>query len=328
MTSIGTQDWGIALHRREYSRSVLAFVVVALASLLAPEIGFAEPGQTVESDVLAPAAAAAELKIAGDPSPGGGVSGAIAQAPNPANPALVGLMIEIGRRWTYVFKSERTSTVAGGEPEVEKLHGTRVDEITGLAPELGEGVVRMLSSSRGRSASSPNELNEVRAGFYRAAGASLQLVAEQASDPTAGLAPLVQYEAPLSVLEAAATPGQRWSVGVRSERDLHTSLEGEVLGVQDVQTPYGLFERCLVIRLTGQISGVIEAYGSRMEVPSGDFSVTQWYAPGVGLVLAKEEISQTLVLEDGKSMDYSERSQFALRSTESTTAAAPASGER
>ncbi|MBW2294240.1 MAG: hypothetical protein JRG94_18290 [Deltaproteobacteria bacterium] len=65
-----------------------------------------------------------------------------------------------------------------------------------------------------------------------------------------------------------------------------------------------------------------------MEVPSGDFSVTQWYAPGVGLVLAKEEISQTLVLEDGKSMDYSERSQFALRSTESTTAAAPASGER
>jgi hypothetical protein len=143
-----------------------------------------------------------------------------------------------------------------------------------------------------------------------------------------GLGSLVHYEVPLPVLEAAAEPGQRWSVGVRSQQDLHTDLDGEVLGVQDVQTPRGRFEGCLVIRLTGQISGVVEAYGRRMEVPTGDFSLTQWYAPGVGLVLAKQEISQTLVLEDGKSMEYSERAQFALRSTELASAAAPAPGRQ
>ena len=36
-----------------------------------------------------------------------------------------------------------------------------------------------------------------------------------------------------------------------------------------------------------------------MEVPSGDYSVTRGYAPGFGLVLAKEERSQSLVHEDG-----------------------------
>ena len=45
------------------------------------------------------------------------------------------------------------------------------------------------------------------------------------------------------------------------------------------------------------------------------------------LVLAKEEIKQTLVFEDGRSMDYSEHTQFALRSTELPTAAAPAAGQ-
>lgn len=36
-----------------------------------------------------------------------------------------------------------------------------------------------------------------------------------------------------------------------------------------------------------------------MEVPSGDCSVTRGYAPGFGLVLAKEERSQSPVHEDG-----------------------------
>lgn len=216
MASIGTQHRGIALQRRErsrsYTRNALSFVVLTLASFLTPEISLADPASEAERDVLTRAAAAAELEISGDATPSVVVSGTVARLPNPATPTLVGLMTEVGRRWTYLYKSERTSTVAGGEPKVERLHGTRVDEITGTAPELGEGVVRMLSSLLVRSATSPNESSEEHAGFYRAVGSSLQLVAEQASDPTAGLAPLVQYEVPLSVLEAAAEPGQRWSV--------------------------------------------------------------------------------------------------------------------
>lgn len=289
-----------------YPRKIL--ILLVLASLAVSATGFAEGA--LDADPYVETALAVE------------------QTGNAETPALDAVLTEVGRRWTYTYVREQTRTLPGGNPEVEKLHGTRVDEITGRSPEFGEGVVRVQSSSRGRASSSPAESIEEHVGFYRALGSSYQLVAEQVPDPTSGTAALVKYEAPLSMLEAAAEPGQRWSVGVRTRRDLHTNLEGEVLGVQDAQTPHGLFERCLVIRLTGQISGVVEAYGSRMEVPSGDFTITEWYAPGVGLVLAKEEFSQILVLEDGTSMDYSERTQFALRSTEPAAAAAPAVGEQ
>jgi hypothetical protein len=67
------------------------------------------------------------------------------------------------------------------------------------------------------------------------------LVAEQNLDPTTGTSPLIQYEVPLALLAANATPGKRWEVGVRSHGDLHTDLEGEILGFQNVQTPYAPF---------------------------------------------------------------------------------------
>ena len=70
--------------------------------------------------------------------------------------------------------------------------------------------------------------------------------------------------------------------------------------------------------MTGETSGVLEAYGTRMEVPSGDVTLTRWYAPGHGLVLAKEERNQVVVLEDGTQIEYSERTRFALRSAETS----------
>ncbi|MCH7598357.1 MAG: hypothetical protein IH973_01260 [Myxococcales bacterium] len=234
---------------------------------------------------------------------------------------------EVGKRWTYVYVRERTRDNGDGEPVVETLRGTRIDEITALAPEFGKNVVRVQSNLEGRQAAGAAPSTEERVGFLRYTGTSYQLVAEQTTDPASGIASLVQYDVPLSLLEAGAQPGQRWKVGVRSQGGLHTDLEGEVLGAQDVQTPLGLFEHCLVIRLTGQISGIVEAYGSRMEVPSGDFTLTEWYAPGVGLVLAKEQRTQTLVFEDGTRVEYSERTQFALRSTDSALAAVPAADD-
>ena len=234
---------------------------------------------------------------------------------------------DVGRRWTYLFVSERSIARSGEEPHVEKLRGTRVDEISGLAPEIGENVIRVQSRLVGRTAGDASGSSDEKTGFYRATPSSYQLVAERTLDPTSGSAPLVRYEVPLAMLELTAEPGQRWKVGVRSQGDLHTDLEGEVLGVQNAQTPHSLFENCRVIRLSGQISGVIEVYGERMEVPSGDYTVTQWYAPGMGLVLAKEELRQTLVRGDGSSMEYSERNQFALRSVEPADAQVPAASE-
>ncbi len=353
MTSSGIPTRGNASKLRAFSQITAAFLVLACASLVAPATGLADPAtasrvidrlqanetpaQTAaqpvavapasESEFLSQAAWAAEA-MAAQPGPAiNAVPVATTVVGDAETPALVEVLTDVGRRWTYVYVRERTRTLAGGEPKVEKTRGTRFDEISALAPEFGEGVVRVQSKLRAQAAVGRVEAIEERAGFYRAAASSYHLVAEQTTDPTSGIASLVHYEAPLSVIEAGAQPGQRWKVGIRSRGDLHTDLDGEVLGLQDVQTPHGLYERCLVIRLTGQISGVVEAYGSRIEVPSGDFSVTEWYAPGVGRVLVKEKLEQMLVLEDGSTVEYSERTQFALRSFVLPSAAVPAAGE-
>ncbi len=227
-----------------------------------------------------------------------------------------------GTRSTYLYLRERSRAVEGQEAEIEKLRGTRIDEIAPRDPDYGSDVVRVDSTLRAKSTAASGEISESHTRYLRVSGSRLELVAERSADPTSTLDVVTRYEVPLSILESDAEPGQRWEVGVRSQRDLHTRLEGEVLGVQAADTPAGHFEQCLVIRLTGEISGVVEAYGTRMEVPSGDITVTRWYAPGHGLVLAKEERSQTVVLEDGTTMDYSERTQFALRSSDTPTTSA------
>lgn len=235
-----------------------------------------------------------------------------------------------GTRSTYAYVQERARTLEGQPAEIERVKGTRIDEIAVHDPTFGSNVVRVESNLRARSSAAKSEIVEANTRYYRVTGTRVELLAERIPDPMTANPRLTRYEVPLSILESKAEPGQRWQVGVRSERDLHTNLEGEVLGVQAVDTPAGRFEQCLVIRLTGEISGVVEAYGTRMEVPDGDITVTRWYAPGHGLVLAKEERNQTLVLEDGSTMDYSERTQFALRSTDlpkSETGSTPAALE-
>ncbi|MDP6979798.1 MAG: hypothetical protein QF570_14520 [Myxococcota bacterium] len=229
-----------------------------------------------------------------------------------------------GARSTYVYIRERSRAVEGQPAEVEKIRGTRIDEVAARDPQYSDDVIRIDTKLHAKSAKAAGEVNESHSAFYRVTRSRVELVAERSADPTSASDVMTRYEVPLSILESNAEPGQRWQVGVQSQRDLHTNLEGEVLGVQAVETPAGSFELCLVIRLTGQISGVVEAYGTRMEVPSGDVTITRWYAPGAGLVLAKEERNQTFVLEDGTQMNYSERTQFALRSAETERAVPPA----
>ncbi|MCP5042956.1 MAG: hypothetical protein GY944_18180, partial [bacterium] len=164
----------------------------------------------------------------------------------PPLPAIVWTPTQTGQRWTYAYVRERSRALEGTQPEVEKLRGTRVDEVASKAVEYGEDVVRVHSVLRAKSAQSPNEITEEHTGFYRTADTSFELVAEKNPDPTSAVEVLVRYDVPLTLLESSAQPGQRWKVGVRSQGDVHTDLEGEVLGVQDVETPAGLFEQCLV----------------------------------------------------------------------------------
>ncbi len=98
---------------------------------------------------------------------------------------------------------------------------------------------------------------------------------------------------------------------------------GEVIGIQDARTPAGLFEQCLVVRYTVELSGTLEVPGvGAMDVVEGHAVVTEWHAKGIGLVLAKEELSETLVGPNGAEVVAEMKSQSALKHFEGMSLAA------
>ena len=90
-----------------------------------------------------------------------------------------------------------------------------------------------------------------------------------------------------------------------------------MVGLQDAHTPAGLFEKCLVVRYTVELSGSLEIPGAGMlDVTDGKLVVTEWHAKGVGLVLAKEELSQTLTGPNGVEIIAGMKAQSALKQLE------------
>jgi hypothetical protein len=253
------------------------------------------------------------------PAAGGATAAKIAPR-RPAQPRWVPL--DVGNQWTYVYLRERSRSRGGEEAELELFRGTLTERVVGNVPEFGPRAVEVRSTVRGHVEGAPAEMVERRRSFVESNGFSYQLLAVEAEDPLVGKLELTRFRPPLLALKAGADVGEKWKIGSKEAGGLTTELEGEILGVQDAKVPSGVFEKCLVVQHTGAFSGAIEVYGNRVEIPSGVLVTTEWYAPGVGKVLVKEEISQTMVLADGSTLDYSERTQFALSSQRSGIAPA------
>jgi len=95
-----------------------------------------------------------------------------------------------------------------------------------------------------------------------------------------GSAPLVQ----------GAKPGEPWDAGVAVIDGLAFERRAEVLGVQDVETPAGRFEKCLVVRYTGRLMRPgLSPLGDGVRVKSGRVVTTEWIARGVGRVQVRED---------------------------------------
>jgi hypothetical protein len=225
--------------------------------------------------------------------------------------------LDVGNQWTYVYLRERERGLDGVAPDLESFRGTLVEEVVGNVPEYSPRAVEVRSTVRGHMEGSSSETIQKHRSFVESNGFSYRVLATEAENPVAGNIELKRFTPPLLALKADANVGEKWRIGSRETGGLPTELEGEVLGVQDAKVPSGVFEKCLVVRYTGSFSGAIEISGNRIEVPSGEIVTTEWYAPGVGKVLAKEEIRQTMVLADGSALSYTERTQFALSSQKS-----------
>ena len=271
--------------------------------------------------LLGAGASAEPLAIDHPPAPDGA-----ARAPVAAD--TVWLPTEPGRRWTYVYERERTRIVEGSQEARETLRGTRVDQVMGPAPEFGPETVLIESLLRGQVAGQPIETVERRRSFVESSGGGLVVLAREAPNPLGGEPELARFAVPLALLPPGlgVAQGGKWRVGVDEASGLRSEVRGEILGLQDAQTPAGLFEKCLVVRYTADIAGAIDLYGDRIEVREGRGVTTAWYAPGVGQVLAKEELDQTLELSNGSTIQVREQIEFALRELwlPAAPAAAPA----
>ena len=243
--------------------------------------------------------------------------------------------LEPGRRWTYTYVRERTRGEPGGKPEVESFRGTLVDQIVGVASSFGPDAVELRSTLRGQAETTRGEAEteskpvvlERRTSLETADGGhGYRVLGIEAEDPLSGRQ-RSRFEPPLRQLIGEREVGKRWLVGEVDIGGLRTRIEGEVLGTQDAKTPAGVYERCLVVRYSGKLSGRVDAFGSSIEVRDGSVVATEWYAPGVGVVLAKEETRQTLVLADDTIVEFSERTQYALREAEYSLPAARAPGD-
>jgi hypothetical protein len=147
-------------------------------------------------------------------------------------------------------------------------------------------------------------------------GQGVQELARESFDPAMGTTELKRFNTPVDRIKAGALAGATWPMGQWNTDGINAEYHGEVLGVQDARTPAGLFEKCLVVRHSAPLSGVVEVGGGRVEIRDGMLSITEWFAPGTGRVLVKRELDQSMVLPDGQTIEFRERTEYALRNTE------------
>ena len=107
------------------------------------------------------------------------------------------------------------------------------------------------------------------------------------------------HQNPLIYVPASVKGGMSWKVGTLELNGLMVEMQGKILGLQAARTPVGAFERCLKVRYTGALSGMIELDDGRLPVRNGQMDMTHWFATGVGLVMAEETVRMDLLTAQG-----------------------------
>jgi hypothetical protein len=220
---------------------------------------------------------------------------------------------EVGRRWSYVYVRERTRTTDAAPPTSEQLHGILTEEITGPAPEFGADAVELVSTLEAQAGEQTSASSEKHRTILAIRSRILQEMAREGLDPVSGLTQLEHFSPPIDRIRYDAPAGTKWRMGAWKTEGLNAEYFGEILGVQDAKTPAGVFEKCLVVRYSAKLAGVVEVGGTRFEIRDGQVVSTEWYAPGIGRVLMKRELQESMILSNGSQMEFSESVQAALR---------------
>jgi hypothetical protein len=238
------------------------------------------------------------------------ITAAVAEGTPPEADAW--LPLEVGRTWTYDYRRERSESSAGSAPENESFRGTLHDRVKGPAAEFGPSTVEVISSLRGRTAGGGSLPLETRRAFLEPRPSGYRIHALDAVDPIVGVHRLTRYDPPLEQLRVGSGTDSQWVVGTVDLGGLKTRLEAHVVGIEDVDTPSGRYEGCLVVRYEAELEGSFEVYGGSIDVTDGKVVVTEWFSRGVGLVRSNEDVEQSLRLPDGSIKKIREQTRYSL----------------
>jgi len=233
----------------------------------------------------------------------------------------VWMPIEIGAKKTFVHAQDRDLTTAGQSLGKERWLGTREEWVLQAPAKVANAtaevrVTTRISSDQGEEVDTQRLFVSPTASAYQIHSAQLESNGQRYA---------IEYPRPALALEEGARPGEKWHVSSDDVAGLKGETWGEVVGIQDARTPAGLFEQCLVVRYTSELSGTLDVPGvGKMDVVQGSMVVTEWHAKGVGMVLSKEELSESLVGPNGVEVVVVMKSQSALKQLEGTGLAATA----
>ena len=215
--------------------------------------------------------------------------------------------LAVGNRWSYAISHQRELSLQETMASRESRSGSYRREIVreGRRRDVAEPLYVTDEIREWRGVPEPERVSTLTA---ERGGAIL----EYAMDVGEGMA---LVEEPLVYGPARVRSGLEWEVGRVRMGGLTMELQGEILGVQNARTPARTFEHCLKVRYTGEVRGMVELEEGGLPVRGGRLEVTQWYAPGVGVVLAEETVTLDVLTTQGVMRSRSQ-DRYALESFE------------
>jgi hypothetical protein len=201
------------------------------------------------------------------------------------------LPAETGVEKLFVHVVERREQT-GSSPETKRvLRGTR-HEVFGTAREpKAAGAVEMRVTQR---VSGPGRPERTETELHTLVPTSNAYQIQSSIIEWKGGRKDVVYQTPVKMLPDSLAKGATWQVSRGAFDEVSIVQTGEILGFQNVNTPSGPFTDCLVVRYRTTLSGRGMIGGVPEEVTDGEVVRTVWFARGVGMVLSKAEMHETV----------------------------------
>ncbi len=187
-----------------------------------------------------------------------------------------------------LFRRSLKRTLYAGPHLSAKFHyqGDRIEEVFAASKGKATAEIRVtdrLMGERGLADISDTQRHYVVPGTTRYEPIASEMAVR-------GKRVVVRQPEGTTPIMKGAKPGKPWPAGVEVIDGLAFEREGEVMGVQALDTPAGRFEQVLVVRYTGKLMKPgLSPLGDGVRVKGGRVVTTEWIARGVGRVQIRQE---------------------------------------